>query len=61
MKDNMFWTLVSGVAVWTFYEGLMLWALANGYAPSLDTSTQWPWLILLVLLIPVWETTHFFL
>jgi sterol desaturase/sphingolipid hydroxylase (fatty acid hydroxylase superfamily) len=57
----MFWTLVSGVAVWTFYEGLMLWALANGYAPSLDTSTQWPWLILLVLLIPVWETTHFFL
>ena len=60
VRDNVFWTLASGVTVWTAYEALMLWALANGYAPALDTSTQWPWLVLLVLLLPMWETVHFF-
>lgn len=61
VRDNMFWTLVSGVTVWTLYEVLMLWALANGYAPRLTLPVHWPWLVLLVLLIPMWETTHFYL
>ena len=30
--DNMFWTLASGVPIWTCYEMLLLWAYANGYA-----------------------------
>jgi len=61
VQDNMFWTLASGVTIWTLYEVLMLWALANGYAPMLATRTNWLWLALLILLIPMWETTHFFL
>lgn len=61
VKDNMFWTLASGVSVWTLYEALMLWMLANHYAPELSMPQQWYWLALLVLLIPLWETTHFFL
>lgn len=61
VRDNMFWTLASGVTIWTLYEVLMLWALANGYAPMLETHTNWLWLALLILLIPMWETTHFFL
>ncbi len=61
VRDNMFWTLASGVTVWTCYEVLMLWALANEYAPQLVMPVHWPWLVLLVLLIPMWETTHFFL
>ncbi len=61
VRDNMFWTLASGVTVWTLYEALMLWALANGYAPALDMTSQWYWLVLLILFIPMWETTHFFL
>lgn len=61
VKDNMFWTLASGVTIWTFYEVLMLLALENGYAPALSTAAHWPWLGLMVLLIPMWETTHFFL
>ena len=31
LRDNIFWTLVSGVSVWTAYEALMMWAFANGY------------------------------
>lgn len=61
VRDNMFWTLASGVTVWTLYESLMLWSLANGYAPALHTSEQWPWLLLMIFLLPMWETTHFFL
>ena len=61
VRDNMFWTLASGVVVWTAYEALMLWALANGYAPALSMPEQWLWLVLLIFLLPMWETTHFFL
>lgn len=61
VRDNMFWTLASGVTIWTAYEALMLWALANGYAPALSMPEQWAWLVLLIFLLPLWETTHFFL
>lgn len=61
VRDNMFWTLVSGVTVWTLYEALMLWSLANGYAPELTMPGHWYWLVILILIIPMWETTHFFL
>ncbi len=61
IRDNMFWTLASGVTVWTAYEVLMMWALANGYAPSLSMPGDVLWLALLVFLLPMWETTHFFL
>ena len=61
VRDNMFWSLASGVTVWTLYEVLMLWALANGFAPALTMPAHWPWLVLMILLIPMWETTHFFL
>ncbi len=61
VRDNMFWTLVSGVTVWTAYEALMLWSLANGYAPQLSMPEQWLWLVVLIFLLPMWETSHFFL
>lgn len=61
VKDNMFWTLASGVTVWTAYEVLMMWSLANGYAPALLMPEQLGWLVLLIFLLPMWETTHFFL
>ena len=61
VHDNMFWTLASGVTVWTAYEVLMMWSLANGYAPALSLPDDLPWLILFILLLPLWETTHFFL
>ena len=61
VRDNMFWTIGSGVTVWTAYEALILWALSNGYAPALSMPEHWPWLMLLIFLLPMWETTHFFL
>ncbi len=61
VRDNMFWTLASGVTVWTFYEVVMFWALANGYAPALSMPADLIWLVVLIFLLPMWETTHFFL
>jgi len=58
VRDNMFWTLASGVTVWTLYEALLLWALANSYAPLLSMPSQWLWLVLLILLIPMWQRVH---
>ncbi|MFA9420035.1 MAG: sterol desaturase family protein [Gammaproteobacteria bacterium] len=59
--DNMFWSCVSGVTIWTAYEVLMMWALANGYAPMLSGPAFFIWTILLIFLIPIWETFYFFL
>ena len=31
VKDNMFWSIVSGCTVWTFYEAVTHWLYASGY------------------------------
>ncbi len=58
--DNMFWTLGSGVAFWTAYEVLMLWAMANGYAPILSWVDNPLSFVLLIFLTPVWISFHFY-
>jgi len=61
VRDNMFWTLVSGVTVWTAYEVLMMWAFANGYLSYLNWSDNPVWFIAIFLLIPAWESCYFYL
>ncbi|MGR3570441.1 sterol desaturase family protein [Brevirhabdus sp.] len=61
IRDNMFWTLVSGVTVWTAYECLFFWAMANGWAPVLSWADSPVWFVLLFLLIPLWESFYFYL
>jgi hypothetical protein len=59
LRDNLFWTFVSAVPVWTAYEVVSLWAQANGYLPTI-TWTAHPLLFVLVLLIiPVFREAHF--
>jgi sterol desaturase/sphingolipid hydroxylase (fatty acid hydroxylase superfamily) len=60
IRDNMFWTIASGVTVWTAYEVLMFWAIANGLAPMLTWAANPIWFIALFLLIPVWESFYFY-
>ncbi len=61
VRDTMFWSCVSGVSLWAAFEALMMWGLVNGYVPAL----LWPedafWLILMIFLVPIWETFSFFL
>jgi lathosterol oxidase len=60
LRDNIFWSCASGVTIWSAYEVLMMWAMANGYAPTLVLPDDLPWLILFILLLPAWETFYFF-
>ena len=61
VRDNVFWTLASGVTVWTGYEVLMFWAMANGWAPVLNWADNPVWFVALFLLIPMWESFYFYL
>lgn len=60
LRDNMFWTLSSGVIFWTGFEVLMLWAMANGYAPLLLWSQNPVWFVALFFLTPLWISFHFY-
>jgi lathosterol oxidase len=60
LADNIFWSLASGVTIWTLYEVLMFWAMGNGYAPVLYWAENPLWFILLFLLTPIWISFHFY-
>ena len=61
VHDNIFWTCCSGVPIWTAYEVLLMWALANGYAPLLNFVEHPVWFIMLFLCVPLWESFYFYL
>ena len=58
--DNMFWTLVSGVTIWSLYEIVYFWASANGYVPRLSFAGNPIWFAVMFILIPVWSSFHFY-
>ena len=60
-RDNMFWTLASGVPIWTAYEVVTLWVFANGYVPWLSLDAHPVWFAVLMLLIPLLREVHFYL
>lgn len=58
--DNMFWTLASGVTVWTAYEVFFFWAYANDMLPHyLEWRNHPVSFVLILLLIPFWTSVHF--
>jgi len=60
-RDNVFWSLVSGVAVWTGYESLTMWLYATDRIPQVEWSTGWPYLSALTVGAFLWSVTHFYL
>lgn len=58
--DNLFWALASGVTIWSAYECLIWWSMANGYASVWLWSDGWLWFLAVFLLIPVWESFYFY-
>ena len=61
VRDNMFWTLGSGVLIWTAYEVVLIWALANGHMSLLTFDANPIWFIALFFLIPIWESFYFYI
>lgn len=60
LKDNMIWTLASAVPIWTGYETLLWWAMAQGYAPTMVWSDSPIWFVAVFFLIPIWESFYFY-
>jgi sterol desaturase/sphingolipid hydroxylase (fatty acid hydroxylase superfamily) len=60
LLDNVFWTIVSAVPIWTAYEVLSLWAQANGFVPVVSWQTHPVYCALLFALIPLFHEVHFY-
>ena len=58
--DNVFWTLASGVTIWSGWEAVIWWAMANGYAPVWTWSDGAVWFVAIFFLIPLWESFYFY-
>ncbi|MEM7283643.1 MAG: sterol desaturase family protein [Pseudomonadota bacterium] len=58
-KDNMFWSLVSGVTFWTFYESATLWAYASGVVATVSWSDSPRYLVFLIIVTFFWSALHF--
>ncbi|MEL7469267.1 MAG: sterol desaturase family protein [Pseudomonadota bacterium] len=60
VKDNVFWSLTSGVGQLTAFQVLILWAMANGYAPVITFEEHPVWFVLALILLPIWSAFHFY-
>ncbi|HGH5397501.1 TPA: sterol desaturase family protein [Raoultella planticola] len=59
--DNIIWTFVSGVPLWTAFEVLMLWAFSNGWIAFVSWEEH-PWYCSIVMFfIPMFRDIHFYL
>lgn len=58
--DNIFWSCISGVLIWTLFELAMLWGHSNGLFPGLEWSQSPVWFVLLFILIPFFNSVHFY-
>jgi sterol desaturase/sphingolipid hydroxylase (fatty acid hydroxylase superfamily) len=59
-KDNVFWSLASGLPIVTAFEVVGLWLFAGGRIPWLRWTTDPVWIVLIMLLIPIWREFHFY-
>ncbi|MGY4167740.1 sterol desaturase family protein [Bradyrhizobium sp. USDA 4529] len=58
--ENVFFTMCSGVPMWTAYEVFTLWMFANDYIPTVDFRQHPVYLIVLLLLWSLWSSLHFY-
>ena len=59
--DNMYWSLAGGATIWSTYEVLYLWGLANGLIPSFALAAHPVVFVLWLLVPPVLTSSHFYL
>jgi len=60
LRDNVFWTLCSGVPIWTAYEVVTMWMFANGHLKWLQWSSNPVRFVGMILLIPIFREVHFY-
>ena len=58
--DNVTYTLLSGVTIWTFYDVIVWLGYSNGWAPLITFSDHPIWFFLLFLIMPAIQSFHFY-
>ena len=59
--DNIFWSCISGVTLWTGYEVFFMWSYANDLLPFyLDWREHQIWFVLIIVAIPFFDSAHFY-
>lgn len=58
--ENIFWSCASGVTIWTAYEALYFWLLANHKIPGVDWITHPVYCVVWLGLVPFWRDFHFY-
>lgn len=59
--DNIFWSIASGVTVWTAYEVLYFWGVANNVIPTLGFTSNPLAFFAWLLVLPILTSSHFYL
>ena len=60
LYDNIFWSLTSGAMLWTAYEVLYFWGVANGVIPTFGFSDHPVLFALWLLVMPLILSAHFY-
>ncbi|MCH2076359.1 MAG: sterol desaturase family protein [Rhodobacteraceae bacterium] len=60
IHDNMFWSIASGITLWTAFQAPVYWAMANGYAPVIHPAENPAWFIAVFPILVVWSSLHFY-
>lgn len=59
--DNIFWSLVSGVPIWSAWMILYFYVAANGWLPIVESFSASPiWFIVFFIIIRFWQSFHFY-
>jgi len=59
-RENLFWSMASGLPIWTAWEVVTLWLFASGRIPWIAWSEHPVWFVVLVLLVPLFRELHFY-
>ena len=58
--DNLFWTVIGAIPVWTAYEVVTLWLFANGHIPYVSFDEHPVYFIVLMCFVPVIRDIHYY-
>ncbi len=59
--DNLFWTVASGVPIWTAFEIVTMWAYANNFIPYVAWDEHPIYCTLMMIAVPLMREVHFYL
>ena len=61
VRDNLFWSLVWAVPIWSLWMIVYFYLAANSWIPRLDSVSSTPiWFILFFFVIRFWQSFHFY-